>query len=100
MAATARSMANVVLKHQDAVLDHLHDTVSNEDVKHLCSSSLLVDSGDWFAPEICSDALQQFHMKSLVEASLKAAQSWRKPSWKPRPPKTHALRAPGAVFPL
>ena len=77
------------------------NTVSNEDVKLLRASKLPVNSGDLFEPEVCANALRQFHLKSQVEASSRAAQSWRKPSWKPRPPKTQKSQGPrGGVSPV
>ena len=103
VANAAASRFNIILRHRDAVLSELHSSVSNEDVKALRSSKLPLDSVELFEDSVCRTALDEFHKKSQVEASSKAAQSWRKPSapWKSqqvRPPQSQAPK--GGVSPL
>ena len=97
------SRFNLILRHRDAVLGELHPSVSNEDVKALRSSKLPLDSVELFEDGVCRTALEEFHKKSQVEASSKAAQSWRKPSasWKPQQAKLPRSQVPkGGVSPL
>ena len=100
-AAAARTKFNIMLKHRDAVLNHLHSSVSNEDIRAMRASKLPVDNGELFDSDVCLNALQQYHVKTQVEASTKAAQSWKKPTWKPRPFKPSKFQQPrGGISPV